>query len=86
MHEDRPDLSDLVDLVDDPVRAAEGAAACVVLTEWPELRDVDWAAIATRMAGHEVHDFRNLLDADRLARAGLIWQGVGRAAAPARVG
>ncbi|MGX5210814.1 UDP-glucose dehydrogenase family protein [Streptomyces violaceus] len=82
---ERPDLSDLVELADDPVRAAEGAAACLVLTEWPELRDLDWAAIAARMAGHEVHDFRNLLDADRLARAGLSWQGIGRAEAPTRV-
>ncbi|MGW5820677.1 UDP-glucose dehydrogenase family protein [Streptomyces noursei] len=85
LREERPDLSDLVDLVGDPVRAADGAAVCVVLTEWPELRDLDWAAIAARMAGHEVHDFRNLLDADRLARAGLSWQGIGRTAAPARV-
>lgn len=82
--EERPDLSDLADLSDDPVRAAEGAAACLVLTEWPELRDLDWPAIAARMEGHQVHDFRNLLDADRLARAGLSWQGIGRAAAPAR--
>ncbi|MFC9680961.1 UDP-glucose dehydrogenase family protein [Streptomyces sp. NPDC056948] len=85
LREERPDLSDLVELADDPVRAADGAAACLVLTEWPELRDLDWAAIAARMAGHEVHDFRNLLDADRLARAGLSWQGIGRAEAPTRV-
>ncbi|GGW16081.1 UDP-glucose 6-dehydrogenase [Streptomyces capoamus] len=83
--EERPDLSDLVDVVADPVRAAEGAAACLVLTEWPELRDLDWAAIAARMTGHEVHDFRNLLDADLLARAGLSWRGIGRPAAPAPV-
>ncbi|MFI6374353.1 UDP-glucose dehydrogenase family protein [Streptomyces sp. NPDC050546] len=82
---ERPDLSDLLELADDPVRAAEGAAACLVLTEWPELRDLDWAAIAARMTGHEVLDFRDLLDADRLARAGLTWQGIGRAQAPARV-
>jgi UDPglucose 6-dehydrogenase len=81
---EQPDLSDLADLTDDPVRAAEGAAACVVLTEWPQLRDLDWAAIAAHMAGHQVHDFRNLLDPDRLARAGLSWQGIGRASAPAR--
>ncbi|WP_029384262.1 UDP-glucose dehydrogenase family protein [Streptomyces leeuwenhoekii] len=81
---EQPDLSDLAELADDPVRAAEGAAACVVLTEWPQLRDLDWAAIAAHMAGHQVHDFRNLLDPDRLARAGLSWQGIGRASAPAR--
>lgn len=85
LREQRPDLSDLLELADDPVRAAEGAAACLVLTEWPELRDLDWAAIAARMTGHEVHDFRNLLDADRLARAGLSRRGIGRAEAPTRV-
>ncbi|MFC9128082.1 UDP-glucose dehydrogenase family protein [Streptomyces sp. NPDC057099] len=85
LREERPDLSDLVELADDPVRAAEGAAACLVLTEWPELRDLDWAAIAARMAGHEVHDFRNLLNADRLARAGLSLQGIGHAESPTRV-
>ncbi|EFL36625.1 sugar oxidoreductase [Streptomyces viridochromogenes DSM 40736] len=83
--EERPDLSDLVELSDDPVRAADGAAACLVLTEWPQLRDLDWAAIAARMAGREVHDFRNLLDPERLARAGLTWQGIGLAQAPTRV-
>ncbi|WP_059256334.1 MULTISPECIES: nucleotide sugar dehydrogenase [Streptomyces] len=81
LSEERPDLSDLVDLVDDPVRAAEGAAACLVLTEWPQLRDVDWAAVAACMSGHEVHDWRNLLDPDVLARAGLSWRGIGRPAA-----
>ncbi|MET9450391.1 UDP-glucose dehydrogenase family protein [Streptomyces cinerochromogenes] len=86
LREERPDLSDLVELADDPVRAAEGAAACVVLTEWPELRDLDWAAIAARMTGHEVYDFRNLLDADPLARAGLTLHGIGRASTAARVG
>ncbi|WP_030338062.1 UDP-glucose dehydrogenase family protein [Streptomyces sp. NRRL S-1022] len=85
LSQERPDLSDLVELVADPVRAAEGAAACLVLTEWPELRDLDWAAIAARMSGHEVHDFRNLLDADLLARAGLGRRGIGRPAEPARV-
>ncbi len=81
LREERPDLSDLVDLVDDPVRAAEGAAACLVLTEWPQLRDVDWAAVAACMSGHEVHDWRNLLDPDVLARTGLSWRGIGRPAA-----
>ncbi|BCM64683.1 hypothetical protein EASAB2608_00017 [Streptomyces sp. EAS-AB2608] len=81
LREERPDLSDLVDLVDDLVRAAEGAAACLVLTEWPQLRDVDWAAVAACMSGHEVHDWRNLLDPDVLARAGLSWRGIGRPAA-----
>lgn len=74
----RPDLSDLLTVVDDPLDAAAGADACVVLTEWPQLRDLDWEAIAGRLATPTVHDFRNLLDPVRLERAGLRWYGVGR--------
>ncbi|WP_107451154.1 UDP-glucose dehydrogenase family protein [Streptomyces sp. RTd22] len=74
----RPDLSDLLTVVDDPLDAAAGADACVVLTEWPQLRDLDWEAIAGRLATPTVHDFRNLLDPVRLEPAGLRWYGVGR--------
>ncbi|MCS0634767.1 UDP-glucose/GDP-mannose dehydrogenase family protein [Streptomyces sp. LP05-1] len=74
----RPDLTDLLTLADDPLSAADGAAACLILTEWPEFRDLDWEAVAARMDGRTVHDFRNLLDPDRLERAGLVRQSIGR--------
>ncbi len=80
----RPDLSDLLTVVDTPLAAVEGARACVVLTEWPDFRDLDWEAVADRLATPFVHDFRNLLDPERLDRAGLLWEGVGRAPAMAR--
>ncbi len=76
--ETRPDLSDLLTLVDDPADAAAGAAGCVVLTEWPQFHDLDWNAIARRLHSPVVYDFRNLLDPGRLAAAGLAWQGIGR--------
>lgn len=76
--ETRPDLSDLLTLVTDPVEAVDGAAACLVLTEWPDFREVDWEAVAARLDGRIVHDFRNILDTERLARAGLVRQSIGR--------
>ncbi|WP_344278986.1 UDP-glucose/GDP-mannose dehydrogenase family protein [Streptomyces hebeiensis] len=81
LSETRPDLSDLLTIVDTPEKAVEGARACVVLTEWPQFRDLDWEAVAGLLTAPVVYDFRNLLDPDRLARAGLSWQGIGRSLA-----
>ncbi|MEU7320990.1 UDP-glucose/GDP-mannose dehydrogenase family protein [Streptomyces griseoviridis] len=80
----RPDLSDLLTVVDTPLAAVEGARACVVLTEWPEFRDLDWAALAGHLDAPLVYDFRNVLDPERLDRAALSWEGVGRSPAMAR--
>ncbi|NLU70686.1 UDP-glucose/GDP-mannose dehydrogenase family protein [Streptomyces sp. HNM0574] len=79
--ETRPDLSDLLTLTDDPAEAVTGAAACLVLTEWPEFRELDWTRLAGLLDGRLVHDFRNILDPARLEAAGLSWQGIGRTAA-----
>jgi UDPglucose 6-dehydrogenase len=57
--------------LDDPYLAAKGADAIVVLTEWPEFRDLDWAAIAEQSREAVVVDTRNLLDATMIADAGL---------------
>ncbi|QNP75016.1 UDP-glucose/GDP-mannose dehydrogenase family protein [Streptomyces roseirectus] len=81
--ERRPDLSDLLTIVDTPLDAVDGARACVVLTEWPQFRDLDWAAVAGRLGTPLVFDFRNILDPGRLGEAALSWEGVGRTPAMA---
>jgi UDPglucose 6-dehydrogenase len=68
----------LLSVVDDPYVAAKDADAIVILTEWPEFRTLDWARLAGVVATPAVVDTRNLLDADVLRRAGLVWVGVGR--------
>ncbi|GAA2254117.1 UDP-glucose 6-dehydrogenase [Streptomyces ruber] len=83
LSETRPDLSDLLTLTATPEEAAGGAAACLVLTEWPHFHDLDWEAVAGRLASPVVHDFRNFLDAERLRRAGLTCRAVGRPVAVA---
>jgi UDPglucose 6-dehydrogenase len=70
-----------VELADSALDALDGADAAVLVTEWPEFRDLDWAAAAQRMRGAIVIDGRNFLDRDALAAAGLAYEGIGRGAA-----
>ncbi|MEE1801145.1 UDP-glucose/GDP-mannose dehydrogenase family protein [Streptomyces sp. JV176] len=79
----RPDLGDLLTITGTPLEAVDGARACVVLTEWPQFRDLDWEAVAGRLAAPLVYDFRNILDPARLDRAALTWEGIGRSLAMA---
>jgi UDPglucose 6-dehydrogenase len=73
-----PGVTDAVTVVDDPYQAAKGAAALVVLTEWPQFRSLDWAQLADAVEQRVVVDSRNLLDADVLRRVGFQVRGVGR--------
>ena len=66
-----PDL-DCVERVEEVI---EGADALVLVTEWPELIALDWAAAAAAMAGTVVIDGRNALDADAVRAAGLALRG-----------
>jgi UDPglucose 6-dehydrogenase len=68
----------LMTVVDDPYLAAKDVAAIVILTEWPEFRQLDWQRLAGISGGACVVDTRNLLDPDVLDRADLAWTGVGR--------
>ena len=67
--------------VDDAVR---GADAVVLVTEWPELADVDWAAVAAGMRTPFFVDGRNMLDPETMRAAGFTYDGIGRAAAAER--
>ncbi len=72
-----PGMTDELEVADNPLKAADGAAALVVLTEWPEFRVLDWGHIAELVTGRVVVDTRNLLDPDVLRRVGFDVQGVG---------
>jgi UDPglucose 6-dehydrogenase len=58
--------------------ALDGADAVVLVTEWPEFRELDWAAAHETMRQPLVVDGRNFLDGDLLERAGFTYEGVGR--------
>jgi UDPglucose 6-dehydrogenase len=67
-----------VDFAGSALEALEGADACILVTEWPEFRELDWNAVEERMRGRLVVDGRNFLDADRVTAAGLSYEGIGR--------
>ncbi|EID53103.1 nucleotide sugar dehydrogenase [Saccharomonospora xinjiangensis XJ-54] len=68
----------VVQLVDDVTLVAKDAAGLVLLTEWPEFRDLDWAHLADLTDRATIVDTRNLLDPDELACAGFVYFGLGR--------
>jgi UDPglucose 6-dehydrogenase len=61
-----------------PFEAAEGADAAVVVTEWPELAELDLAALRRLMRTPVIIDGRNFLDPDAATAAGLVYEGIGR--------
>ena len=58
--------------------AVDGADAVVLVTEWPEFRELDLAAVAESMRGSLLIDGRNFLDPEAVTAAGLTYEGVGR--------
>ena len=58
--------------------ALSGADAAVLVTEWPEFRELDWAEVKERMRRPIVVDGRNFLDAELLASTGFTVEGIGR--------
>jgi UDPglucose 6-dehydrogenase len=70
-----PDL----EVVPDAYEAATGAALVALLTEWDELRWLDFTRVAELMvAPRGLVDARNLLDPAAMRRRGFAYQGVGR--------
>jgi UDPglucose 6-dehydrogenase len=67
-----------VEFADSALKALEGVDACVLVTEWPEFRDLDWSEVARVMNGNVVVDGRNFLDPQQVAAAGLTYTGIGR--------
>jgi len=61
--------------------AVTGADAIVLVTEWQEFRELDWAQVAAAMAGTVIVDGRNALDPRVIRAAGLTYEGIGRGAA-----
>ena len=70
-----------VQICDDPLAALEGADAAVVVTEWPQFKELDWNTVRPAMRTPLVIDGRNILDAAALASAGFVYEGVGRPSA-----
>ena len=60
--------------------AVTGADALVLVTEWPQFRSPDFAALARALRSKVLFDGRNLYEPQAVRRAGLAYHGIGRAA------
>ncbi|MGI9080895.1 MAG: UDP-glucose dehydrogenase family protein [Thermoleophilaceae bacterium] len=70
-------------LADSALEALDGADAAVLVTEWPEFAELDWAGeVMERMASPIVVDGRNFLDRDGLRTDGFTYEGIGRYVVP----
>ena len=63
------------------MEALEGADAAVLVIEWTEFAELDWAAAAGRMTRPLIVDGRNYLDPEKLIGAGFEYEGIGRTVA-----
>jgi len=58
--------------------AVAGADGIVLVTEWPEFRELDLGAVARSMRGALLVDGRNFIDPEAARGAGLIYEAIGR--------
>jgi UDPglucose 6-dehydrogenase len=66
-------------ICDSAGKALDGVDAAVLVTEWPEFRELDWAGeVKDRMRVPLVVDGRNFLDREALVAAGYTYEGIGR--------
>jgi UDPglucose 6-dehydrogenase len=63
---------------DSALDALDGADAAVLVTEWPEFAELDWAEVKRRMRVPLIVDGRNYLDREALIEAGFTYEGIGR--------
>ncbi len=55
-----------------------GADAVLLVTEWPEFRELDWDRAARLMARPLILDGRNLLNPQRMRKLGFEYDSFGR--------
>jgi UDPglucose 6-dehydrogenase len=59
-------------------QAVDGADAAVIVTEWPQLKELARAEIRDAMRRPVIIDGRNLLDPAAVRAAGFVYEGIGR--------
>jgi UDPglucose 6-dehydrogenase len=70
-------LPEQVEFAPTAVDAATGAEALLVLTDWPEFREVSFETLAAQMIEPKIFDGRNLLADLDLAKYGIAYRGIG---------
>ncbi len=67
-----------IDYCSDPYKAAEGADALLLVTEWEEFRTLELDRLKRIMRRPVVVDGRNLYDPKQMRELGFVYRGVGR--------
>jgi UDPglucose 6-dehydrogenase len=79
------ELLDSVEMASSALAALDGADAAVLVTEWPEFAELDWAEAAGRMGRPLLVDGRNFLDPAKLTEVGFEYEGIGRSTSARRI-
>jgi UDPglucose 6-dehydrogenase len=69
---------DAIELATDPYAATSDADALVLVTEWHELRALDFEKLVARMRTKVLFDGRNVWSAEEARRAGFTYYAIGR--------
>ncbi len=75
---DASDILQGVTFCDSPLETVTDADAAVIVTEWPQLRELASAETREAMRRAIIVDGRNLLDPDEVRAAGFAYEGIGR--------
>lgn len=67
-----------IEFCKEPYSVARDADALLILTEWPEFRELDWARVSEAMSRPLVLDGRNLLDPSKMTKLGFEYHCFGR--------
>jgi UDPglucose 6-dehydrogenase len=67
-----------VRLYDTGEAAIAGADAAVLVTEWRQILELDWAQLAPTMKRPVLIDGRNALNPAAMRAAGYVYEGIGR--------
>ncbi|MDQ8036515.1 MAG: UDP-glucose/GDP-mannose dehydrogenase family protein [Pedobacter sp.] len=73
-----------LEILDDIEASIRGADALVLVTEWPQFKQINFHRARQLMHTPVIIDGRNLLDADALGRLGFLYSGVARKASSER--
>ncbi len=78
MHEARRVLGDRITYAARPMDAVHGADVLVLVTEWNEFRNPDFARLAAELKVPAVFDGRNIWNPAEVREAGLEYRCIGR--------
>jgi UDPglucose 6-dehydrogenase len=66
------------DYFDSPLECAKGADLLLILTDWPEVKDLDRKALKAEMKCPVIIDGRNIFDPEAIRKEGFTYHCVGR--------